>query len=187
MRRLYKGRNKESTLSVLIDVRSISLTQTALYVGGTVTLLLASAFAIHPFGRPKEDRAQKGALDGLHLPTDAAELLKRSCMDCHSNETAWPWYSYVAPASWLVERDVRSGREHMNLSEWQQYSFKQRRKLLADIASAVKNGDMPLPQYALVHRDARLSDSERDRIYEWARMERRRLRASSAPGGSQLP
>jgi hypothetical protein len=75
----------------------------------------------------------------------------------------------------------------MNLSEWQQYSFKQRQKLLADIASAVKNGDMPVPQYTLVHREARLTDSERNRIYQWARIERRRLRTvSSDPSGSQL-
>jgi len=103
----------------------------------------------------------------------------RACMDCHSNQTVWPWYSYVAPMSWLVERDVRRGREEMNLSDWQQYTSKQREKLLADIASAVKNGEMPLRQYMLVHRRARLSDAERDMVYGWARVERRRLRAAS--------
>ena len=159
-----------------------------LYVGGTVSLIAVLSFAIHPFGRPKEERGQRADFATLHLPTETAALVKRSCIDCHSNQTAWPWYSYVAPTSWLVERDVRSGREHMNLSEWQQYSFNQRQKFLADIASAVKNGDMPVPQYTLVHQEARLSDSERDRIYQWARIERRRLRAASTdPGGSQLP
>ena len=169
-------------------MRSISLKHAALYLGGTATLIAVLSLVIHPFGRPKENRGQKADFATLHLPTETAAVVKRSCMDCHSNETAWPWYSYVAPASWLVERDVHSGRDHMNLSEWQQYSFKQRRKLLADIASAVKNGDMPLPQYTLVHRDAMLSDSERDRIYHWARIERRRMRAASSdPSSSQLP
>jgi hypothetical protein len=168
-------------------VRSISLKRAALYAGGTVCLIAVLSFAIHPFGRPKKDRGQRADFAALHLPTQTAALVSRSCMDCHSNQTAWPWYSYVAPTSWLVERDVRSGREHMNLSEWQQYSFKQRQKLLADIASAVKNGDMPVPQYTLVHREARLTDSERNRIYQWARIERRRLRTvSSDPSGSQL-
>ena len=169
-------------------MRSISLKRAVLYVGGTVSLIAVLSFAIHPFGRPKEERGQRADFATLHLPTETAALVKRSCIDCHSNQTAWPWYSYVAPTSWLVERDVRSGREHMNLSEWQQYSFNQRQKFLADIASAVKNGDMPVPQYTLVHQEARLSDSERDRIYQWARIERRRLRAASTdPGGSQLP
>jgi len=67
----------------------------------------------------------------------------------------------------------------MNLSEWQQYTFKQKEKLLADIASAVKNGEMPLSQYALVHREARLSDAARNTVYDWARRERRKLRAAS--------
>lgn len=160
-------------------ITSASRTRPVLYGRACVSLLVAFSFAIHPFGRPKEVHGKSFALDALHLPTDAADLVKRSCMDCHSNQTAWPWYSYVAPASWLVERDVRRGRDHMNLSEWQQYSFKQREKLLADIASVVKNGDMPLHQYTLVHREARLSDRQRDRIYQWARVERRRLRASS--------
>jgi hypothetical protein len=67
----------------------------------------------------------------------------------------------------------------MNLSEWQQYTFEQRQKLLADVASAVKNGEMPLPQYTLIHRQASLSDADRDLIYQWVRKERRRLRAES--------
>ena len=114
---------------------------------------------------------------GLKVSPQIAAVLKRSCMDCHSNATVWPWYSYVAPASWLVERDVRRGRDHMNLSKWNQYDFKQQEKLLADIASAVKNRDMPLPQYTLVHRNSKLSDADTDLIYGWARMERRKLKA----------
>ncbi len=97
-------------------------------------------------------------------------------MDCHSNQTAWPWYSYVAPVSWLIERDVYRGRNRLNLSEWQQYTMEQQQKLLADIASAVKNREMPLKQYTLVHRDAKLSDAETDLVYGWARVERRKLK-----------
>jgi hypothetical protein len=79
--------------------------------------------------------------------------------------------------SWLVERDVRRGRDYLNFSEWNQYTFKQREKLLADIASAVKNREMPLPQYTLVHRDAKLSDADTDLLYGWARVERRKSKA----------
>ena len=73
----------------------------------------------------------------------------------------------------------------MNFSEWQQYTFEQRRKLLGDLASAVKNGEMPLPQYTFIHRQAKLSDADRDLVYQWARRERRRLRAESQSTGSQ--
>lgn len=79
--------------------------------------------------------------------------------------------------SWLVERDVRRGRDRLNFSHWSEYTLKQREEFLADIASAVKNGEMPLPQYTLVHRDAKLSTAETDVVYGWARVERRRLKA----------
>jgi cytochrome c len=82
--------------------------------------------------------------------------------------------------SWLVERDVRRGRSHLNLSEWSQYNLNKRQKLLADIASEVKNHEMPLPQYTFIHRDAKLSDADSDLVYGWARVERRKLRASLA-------
>jgi cytochrome c len=88
--------------------------------------------------------------------------------------------------SWLVERDVRQGRDHMNFSRWPEYSFQQQEKLLADIATALKNREMPVPQYAVIHRDARLSDAEIDIVYQWARLERRRVKAA-APEGSAKP
>jgi cytochrome c len=82
--------------------------------------------------------------------------------------------------SWLVERDVRQGRDHMNFSRWPEYSLQQQQKVLADVASALKNREMPLPQYALMHREAKLSDAEIDIIYRWARLERRRVKAALA-------
>lgn len=146
--------------------------------GGIAALLAFCSVAVHPSGFVKASEQQANSFGDLHLPSEVAPMLRRSCMDCHSNRTVWPWYSYVAPMSWLVEKDVRQGRAHMNFSEWDQYSPKQREKFLADIASAVKNHEMPLPQYTLVHRDARLSDADTDVLYGWARVERRRLKAT---------
>jgi Haem-binding domain len=143
-----------------------------------VSLLAVCSIAVHPFGKPKQFDGTKLTAVDLNPPPEVAAIFKRSCMDCHSNHTVWPWYSYVAPMSWLVERDVHRGRVHMNLSDWDQYTFKQREKLLADIASAVKNREMPLPQYTLVHRQAKLSDAETDVVYGWARAERRKLKTS---------
>ena len=140
-------------------------------------LLALCSLAVHPSGSVKRSGMQAYPASDLHVPAELTPMLKRSCMDCHSNQTVWPWYSYVAPMSWLVERDVRRGRDHMNFSEWDQYTFKQREKLLADIASAVKNREMPLPQYTLIHRHAKLSDADTDLIYAWARAERRRIKA----------
>jgi len=149
-----------------------------LCIGGFVSLLAVCSSAAHPFGTPKQFDGHKSSIGNLQAPPEVAAVLRRSCMDCHSNQTVWPWYSYVAPVSWLVERDVRGGRDQLNLSNWDQYSFQRREKLLADIATAVKNREMPLPQYLAVHRHARLSDTETDIVYGWARAERRKLRAA---------
>jgi hypothetical protein len=149
-------------------------------------LLALCSLAVHPFGTPKQRDGHKRPIDDLGAPPEVTAILKRSCMDCHSSQTVWPWYSYVAPMSWLVERDVSRGREHMDLSAWDQYSFSRQAKLLADIASAVKNREMPLPQYTLVHRHAGLSDADTDVVYGWARAQRRKLRVlhSSALSGN---
>ncbi len=77
----------------------------------------------------------------------------------------------------MVEKDVRDGRSHFNMSRWSEYNTDDRIQILAGIATNVKNKDMPLPQYVLMHRDAKLSDGDIDMVYQWARAERKRLKA----------
>jgi hypothetical protein len=86
-------------------------------------------------------------------------LAKRACFDCHSNETRWPAYASLAPVSWLVQRDVEAGRAVLNFSEWQR-----RQKEAHDAAEKVRKGDMPLPIYAAMHGDARLTPAEREAL-----------------------
>ena len=81
-------------------------------------------------------------------------LAVRACFDCHSNETVWPWYSNVAPLSWLVQRDVDEGRETLNFSEWD------RPQEGEEAAESVRERSMPPRQYVITHPDARLSDAE---------------------------
>jgi mono/diheme cytochrome c family protein len=82
------------------------------------------------------------------------DLTVRACFDCHSNETTWPWYSNIAPLSWLIQRDVDEGREHLNFSEWN------RRQRSGESAETVREGEMPPPYYTVTHPNARLSDAE---------------------------
>lgn len=87
-------------------------------------------------------------------PSPGAEQLARAaCFDCHSNETDWPPYSYVAPMSWLVRQDVEDGRDELNFSEWDDDAD--------DAAEAIADGSMPPRRYRLLHPDARLSPDER--------------------------
>jgi hypothetical protein len=93
---------------------------------------------------------------GVAWPSEQAEELARAaCYDCHSNETEWPVYSYVAPMSWLVRYDVERGREELNYSEWDR-----EQEEADDAAETVEDGSMPPRQYTVLHPDARLSDDE---------------------------
>lgn len=83
------------------------------------------------------------------------ELAARACFDCHSNETRWPWYSNVAPASWFVQRHVDQGREVLNFSEWQRPQAEAH-----ESAESLLEGEMPMASYSLLHTSARLSPSE---------------------------
>jgi hypothetical protein len=105
-------------------------------------------------------------------PPPVRELLRRSCYDCHSNETRWPWYSRVAPISWLVAYDVRHARKHVNFSTWDRYSEKKRGKIREEIWEQVRDGEMPLWYYLPAHPDARLADADRELLRGWTGGER---------------
>lgn len=99
-------------------------------------------------------------------------LAVRACFDCHSNETVWPWYSNIAPVSWLVQRDVNEGREKLNFSEWRAYVENEEGKgeekeyEWDDIEEVIRSGEMPLPIYLLQHPEAKLSTAEKEKLIE---------------------
>ncbi|MGH9664284.1 MAG: heme-binding domain-containing protein [Bryobacteraceae bacterium] len=124
-------------------------------------------------------------LAGAHVPPEVLATIERSCRDCHSEATQYPWYSYVAPASLLINKDVRRGREHLNLSRWGNYSLIRRERSLSEIANQVRDGDMPLAMYTLLHRGAKLSKAEADAIFRWTQTERYRLISESLVGNGR--
>ena len=95
-------------------------------------------------------------------------VLRRACYDCHSNETNWRWYGYVAPVSWLIARDVSEGRRELNLSEWNLLSTQMRLKKLRESWEQVDKGEMPPLLYLPPHPDARLSDADRLVLRTWS-------------------
>lgn len=103
------------------------------------------------------------------VPPEVQAALRRACMDCHSNETRWPWYSHVAPVSWFLVNHVNHGRRHLNFSEWDRpRTGEQPADRLGRICKEVRSGAMPLGSYLLLHRDARLSLEETQAICAWA-------------------
>jgi len=124
-------------------------------------LLLAQLFQVEKTNPPV--RAD------ISLDPAVKPLLQKACYDCHSNETVWPWYSKVAPVSWLLADDVRGGRGHLNFSEWGNYAGDERSRKLKDIEEEIRLGEMPPWYYSLMHRNSRLSPSERDQIAAWTK------------------
>ena len=149
-----------------------------LYSAGPVCF---ASILIHPFGPMKAEESREPLLTGAPVESSVRAIFSRSCQDCHSEKTDWPWYSYVAPLSWMIEKDVQQGRSHMNLSRWYGYSDEQKQQILSEMASLVRNRQMPLPRYLLLHRNAKLSDAEVDQLYQWARKERKRLKSMEVP------
>ena len=118
---------------------------------GVVLLLLIQAV---PYGRAHDNPPVTG--EPAWPSARARELARRACFDCHSHEVVWPWYSHVAPMSWLVQRDVEEAREHLNFSTWDRPQ-----KDAHEAAEEVEEGAMPLPKYLWLHPEARLSAAEK--------------------------
>jgi hypothetical protein len=106
-------------------------------------------------------------LKATGAPPDVATMFRAACYDCHSDETRWPWYSYVAPMSWQIAQDVNHGRRHVNLSEWPADQPDLARKKIGDMSDEIDDGDMPLSKYKLIHKDARLTSQQRDKLTQW--------------------
>jgi hypothetical protein len=113
------------------------------------------------------DRSNPPVVSDLAAPSPVNEILRTSCYDCHSNETHWPWYSYVAPVSWLVTHDVKEGRHEVNFSEWNLVSDPHH--VIEEIHEEVEDGKMPMEIYLLLHPGAALSDGQKKTLDEWSK------------------
>lgn len=99
-------------------------------------------------------------------PATVAASLRAACYDCHSNETKWPWYSKIAPVSWLIASDVNEGRQHLNFSDWPTEPDRAAKKL-DRMNEVVDYREMPPKKYTLIHTDARFTEAQRKEIMDW--------------------
>ncbi|MET0647908.1 MAG: heme-binding domain-containing protein [Pyrinomonadaceae bacterium] len=141
-------------------------------------LLFAGAQLVRPERVNPPASAGQSLAEHARVPPEVVGVLERSCMDCHSNRTDWPWYSNVAPASWFVVDHVNDGRRHLNFSKWGEYERRRADNLLDDICKTARGGSMPLDSYTLLHRSARLAPADVKRLCDWAVEEQRRLAAA---------
>lgn len=120
----------------------------------------------------------------LNAPSEVRTALKRSCYDCHSNDTVWPWYSFVAPVSWWVADNVHEGRDELNFSNWADYSDRAGAHTLREMWEEIERGAMPPDDYLPMHADAELSDADKAAIKAWvAKVAPRKKRSTKDEGG----
>lgn len=132
--------------------------KTVLTASVIVLLVIAMVWAYGEIAYPKSNPPQKHTGDILTPQADG--VLRRACFDCHSNETYHPWYAYLPGVNILVGNDVREGRRELNYSLWNQMTPQQRRKKLAETIEQMREGEMPLWQYTLMHPSARLTQAD---------------------------
>jgi len=134
-----------------------------------VLLLIIIVPQFIPVEKPQNnDDVSNDLIEANEIPKNITKILKTSCYDCHSNQTVYPWYSYIAPVSWLVIRDVKEGRKELNFSDWETIDKMGKAKLLDDIAEEVEDEEMPMPIYFITHSNAKMSDTDRKEIVSWA-------------------
>ena len=107
------------------------------------------------------DRHNPAVESEVPASPEVRAILRRACYDCHSNETVWPWYSGIAPVSWLISQDVHEGREKLNLSTWNRLGEAERGKLMQKAWKAVSEGEMPPWYYVSIHSHAHLSPQDK--------------------------
>jgi hypothetical protein len=108
----------------------------------------------------------------VSVPADIQQIIGRSCNDCHTNKTVYPWYTQVAPVSWWLRNHIDEGRRELNFNEFATYPAKKQDRKLEEVCDQVKAGEMPLPSYLIVHGGATLTDQDRQVICDWTNMVR---------------
>ena len=136
-----------------------------------IALVLLIAFVVIQFLPNQLNKSQTISKSDFlvinKVPTSIKNKLQTSCYDCHSNNTNYPWYSKIQPVAKFLENHVKEGKKELNFSEWDSLSVRRKRSKLKSIISQIKDDEMPLTSYTLIHRDAKFSEKEKQEMIQW--------------------
>ena len=145
------------------------------WTGISLLALFAAIQLIRPARtNPPVDESQT-IFARTQMTPQVATILNRSCVDCHSNKTVWPWYTNVVPVSWFIVNHVNTGRGLLNLSEWGRYDQDRQSRKLRQMCDQVTDGAMPLSSYTPLHPGSTLSAEDKKTLCDWTDAERERL------------
>src|SRR4030095_7515385 len=178
---IFRGPKESCTLVKRAEGGVRGVIRSGRVILAAVAILATGSAALLP-GREPNPNTDPAAGLGVKtpVPMHVMSTLRRSCFDCHSNETRWPWYSSLPVASWLIARDVESGRGQINFSRWTEYNPFDRASMLVRICEMATGRVMPLARYQVLHPEARLSDTDVTELCDWARLEAHPLARGAA-------
>ncbi len=133
---------------------------------GLAVIIIGIQF-FQPF-RNQSEEVTATHIESLYtVPPKAKAILVQSCYDCHSNNTFYPWYSYIQPTRFFMESHINEGKENLNFNEWGNYSARKQNNKLDRIAKQIKSNEMPLSSYTMIHKNATLSATQKKEIINW--------------------
>ncbi len=136
-----------------------------------ILLLLLVVFLIAQFFGPEKNQGEIASLDSFISETNPSDevmlVLKRSCFDCHSDFTRYPWYNKITPVNYWLDGHVRHGKDELNFSKWSSYSVKKKDHKLEELVEMVEAKEMPLESYTWTHKEAKLSDAQIKAVKNW--------------------
>lgn len=135
-------------------------------------ITLAVVFLAAQFVRPDLENPPVDPAQELRAPQNVQTILDRSCNDCHSNRTQYPWYSRISPVSWWLKDHIDEGRDELNFSVFTTYRARRKSRKFVEICDQMKERGMPLREYTWGHPSAKLSDADRHTLCEWSMRER---------------
>jgi hypothetical protein len=153
-------------------------------IGILVILLLSQAY------RPAKNDSNKMENDiskSYSLPDDVKQILAKACNDCHSNNTTYPWYSNIQPVGIWLANHVNDGKRHMNFNEFNSYQIAKQYKKLDECIEQVKEGEMPLESYTWIHKEAKLNEIEKQKLFDWCNSVRDSIKARYPADSLVLP
>ena len=137
-----------------------------------ILLFLLAALVVIQFIHPKKNKAEGAQPNYIGntftVPDDVKVLLAKACNDCHSNNTRYPWYASFQPVHWWLNKHIVDGKKHINYDEFTHKPLRYQYHKMEETIEMVKEGEMPLDSYTWTHKDARLIDTEKDKIIQWA-------------------
>ena len=134
----------------------------------TIIVILIGIQFIRPAKNQSADILTSDISHAYSVPQNVSTILKKACNDCHSNNTVYPWYAEVQPVAWWLNHHIQEGKNELNFNEFAAYAIPRQYHKLEEVIEQVKEGEMPIWSYTLIHTDAKLTDEEKQTLINWA-------------------